>query len=194
MTTETAIPQIRTLPVTRELWNDLELLFGGRGACGGCWCMVWRLGRKEFEAGKGSQNKDRLKRLVQGGATPGVLGYVESQPVAWCAIAPRTEYSYLSRSRVLATVDDQPVWSISCLFVDRAYRRQGVSTHMISAAVDYAASQGARIVEAYPVDKPNKRSPDAFVWTGLAAAFLRAGFQEVSRRSETRPIMRYRCQ
>ncbi len=194
MTAKQSLGQLQTIPVSRESWKDLEGLFGERGACGGCWCMVWRLSRQEFEAGKGTPNRRRLKELVDGGAMPGILGYIGEQPVAWCAVAPRTDYGFLGRSRVLAPVDEEPVWSISCLFVDRAYRSRGLSTGMISAAVDFASSRGAAVVEAYPVDKPNERAADAFVWTGLASSFLKAGFQEVARRSETRPIMRCRCE
>ncbi|MBT8399031.1 MAG: GNAT family N-acetyltransferase [Rhodothermia bacterium] len=194
MSTSVSAGPLRTVPVTGDLWKDLERLFGERGACGGCWCMVWRLSHKEYEAGKGAPNKRRLKGLVDSGAMPGILGYIGGQPIAWCAVAPREDYGFLSRSRVLAPVDDEPVWSISCLFVDKSYRRQGVSTGMICAAVDFAASRCAAIVEAYPVDKPHERSADAFVWTGVAAAYRKAGFHEVMRRSETRPILRYFCE
>jgi len=44
-------------PLTSSHWDDFETLFGDRGACGGCWCMVWRLSRKDFERGKGAGNR-----------------------------------------------------------------------------------------------------------------------------------------
>ena len=91
---------------------------------------------------------------------------------------------------MLRLVDDEPVWSISCLFVARPYRRQGISVHMLEAAAEFAAKQGARIVEGYPTSPYKKDAPAAFLWTGIPSAFKKAGFKEVARRSKTRPIMR----
>jgi len=108
-------------------------------------------------------------------------------------VAPRGEYVTLARSRVLAAVDDRPVWSISCLFVSRPYRGRGVSVRLIRAAVELAAGQGARIVEGYPTRPFADKAPDAFLWTGTPSAFAEAGFEEVARRSPTRPIMRCVC-
>ena len=178
-------------PLTLETWPDVEALFGPRGACGGCWCMAYRLRHADYVAGKGIRNKRRLKRLAASGRPPGVLAYHGNRPVGWCAIAPRVDYQALARSRVLAPVDDEPVWSITCFFIDKAYRRRGVSAALATAATRLARRLGARIVEAYPVD-PGKRLPDAFAWTGLPSTLRDAGFVEVARRSRARPIMRRR--
>ncbi|NOY05879.1 MAG: GNAT family N-acetyltransferase, partial [Chlorobi bacterium] len=96
----------------------------------------------------------------------------------------------LERSRVSKRVDDEPVWAIVCFFVARAHRRQGISVRLLDAAVEYAFSRGAEIVEGYPVEPKKPSVPDAFAWQGLADVFSRAGFIEVARRSETRPVMR----
>lgn len=178
-------------PLTRERWPDLVRLFGERGACGGCWCMWWRLSRAEFMKQKGDGNKAAFKQIVTSGAVPGILAYAQGQPVGWCAVAPREVYSFWERSRVLGRVDDQPVWSITCLFVARPFRRAGVSVALLKAAVAHAEEQGATIVEGYPVEPRKDKMPDAFAWTGLASAFRHAGFREVARRSTTRPIMRF---
>jgi GNAT superfamily N-acetyltransferase len=176
-------------PLTPDRWNDLVTLFGKRGACGGCWCMAWRRTAKAYEAGKGAGNRTAFRRIVKRGAEPGVLAYADGEPVGWCAVAPRETYPRLAGSRVLAPVDDADVWSVSCLFVARPWRRRGVSEALLGAAVAHARARGARIVEGYPID-PAKSQPDAFVWTGLFSAYERAGFREVARRSPTRPIVR----
>jgi GNAT superfamily N-acetyltransferase len=176
--------------LTPKRWPDLEKLFGERGACGGCWCMAWRHRRADFEKGKGDGNKRAFRKLVAGNARPGILAYDGNEPIGWCALAPRKVYSYLERSRVLAPVDDQSVWSITCLFVARPYRRQGVSVRLLKAAADLARKKGAKIVEGYPVEPYSRAMPAAFAWTGLVSAFQKAGFKEVLRRSKTRPIMR----
>src|SRR5688572_31149129 len=88
-------------PLITDRWSDLEALFGERGGCGGCWCMTWRLPRAEYEAGKGAGNRAALEKLVRAGPPPGILAYAQTGPIAWCAVAPRAEYDYLARSRVL---------------------------------------------------------------------------------------------
>jgi GNAT superfamily N-acetyltransferase len=178
-------------PLTPDRWPDLERLFGARGACGGCWCMYWRLARPEFEKGKGDGNRRALKKIVDSGDPPGLLGYDGGQPIAWVALAPREQFSALARSRILKPVDARPVWSIVCLFVARPWRRKGVTARMIAAARDWARRQGADIVEGYPVEPQQGVMPDVFAFTGLASAFRKAGFVEVARRSPTRPVMRW---
>ncbi len=178
-------------PLNRQRWADFEALFGERGACGGCWCMFWRLTRSEFETQKGERNRKAMKTLVDAGKIPGILAYAQKKPVAWCSVAPRRDFSALERSRVLKKIDDQPVWSVTCFFIDRGWRKKGLSVRLLRAAVEYVAEQGGRIVEGYPVEPKKAKTADVFVWTGLASTFLKAGFVECTRRSATRPIMRY---
>ncbi len=185
-----APPSLVFRPLTPSRWPDLASLFGPRGACAGCWCMYWRRRRSEFEAGKGPGNRAAFRRIVRAGEVPGVLGYDGRDPVAWCAVAPRAAYPVLANSRILRPVDDAPVWSITCLFVHRDYRRGGATVPLLRAAVDHVRARGGRTVEGYPI-KPKKGDiPAVFAWTGLASAFRKAGFKEVARRSATRPIMR----
>jgi GNAT superfamily N-acetyltransferase len=188
-----AVEDFRWRPVTADRWDDLAALFGARGACAGCWCMYWRLPAGAWEAGKGESNRRALQTLVAADDRPGILGYLGGEPVAWCAVAPRDVYPRLARSRVLKPVDQTPVWSISCLFVRKDRRRQGLSVRMLEAAVGFAGERGATVVEGYPYEPTAERAPDAFVWTGLASAYRTAGFTEVARRSPTRPIMRRTC-
>ena len=183
--------RIQFHPVTKKRWADFETLFGERGACGGCWCMLWRLTRKEFENQKGAGNRKAMKAIIEAGKTPGILAFSRNEPVAWCSVAPREHFPALGRSRILKPVDDSPVWSISCLFVDKRFLRKGLSKQMIKEAVDYVKKKKGSIVEAYPVEPKKDKMPDVFAWTGLASAFVKAGFVECARRSETRPIMRF---
>ncbi len=178
-------------PLTPDRWADLERLFGPRGACGGCWCMWWRLSHSDYERKKGAANKRAFKKLVRSGAEPGLIAYREAQPVGWCSVRPREEYPRLARSRILKPVDDRPVWSVVCLYVVKELRRTGISTELLRSAVDHARKNGARIVEGYPVEPRQPDMADVFAACGTASAFRKAGFREVARRSETRPIMRF---
>ena len=183
--------QLTFLPLTQERWSDFRTLFGERGACGGCWCMFWRLKRAEFEHGKGSGNKKAMKAIVDSGEVPGILAFYEAKPVGWCSVAPREKFSALERSRILKRIDDLHVWSITCFFIEKHHREKGMSIQLLKAAVEYVKRRGGKILEAYPVEPKKERVPAAFVWTGLASAFIKAGCVECERRSETRPIMRY---
>jgi GNAT superfamily N-acetyltransferase len=176
-------------PATPARWPDIVTLFGPRGACAGCWCMWPRLEAAAFRRGSGDGNRRALQRLVRSRSEPGLIAYAAGEPVAWVALAPRSDYPRLERSRVLAAVDDRPVWSVVCFFVRRDWRGRGLTTELLRGAARYAAAHGARWLEGYPTDVP-KRTGDAFVWTGLASSFERAGFHEVARRSKSRPIMR----
>jgi GNAT superfamily N-acetyltransferase len=159
--------------------------------------MYWRAPRGVFEKQKGAGNKRAFKRIVRqgrahhGGQAPGLLAYAEGKPVGWCAVEPREAFVKLESSRLLARVDEQPVWSVVCFFIAREFRNRKVSVGLLKAAVEHAQKHGARIVEGYPVEPKRGKMPDVFAWTGIAAAFRKAGFKEVARRSETRPIMRY---
>jgi GNAT superfamily N-acetyltransferase len=178
-------------PLVVERWTDFEKLFGNRGACGGCWCMWWRLKRSEFERQKGEGNRKAMKKIVDSGEVPGLLAYASGQAVAWCAVAPRETYPLLERSRTLKRVDDKPVWSIVCFFVAKPFRGKGITLKLLRAAIEYVGKQGGRIVEGYPVEPKGGRMPEAFAYTGLVSTFRRVGFVEVARGSERRPIMRY---
>jgi GNAT superfamily N-acetyltransferase len=178
-------------PVTPDRWRDLEKFFGERGACGGCWCMYWRLKRSEFDQKRGAGTKRTLKKLVTSGQAPGILAYVDGEPVGWCSVGPRDDFSTLERSRVLKRVDEEPVWSVVCFFVAKPFRRKGVTVRLLQAAIEYARERGARIVEGYPIEPKKGEVPPIFAYTGLVSAFRKAGFTEVLRRTETRPIMRY---
>jgi GNAT superfamily N-acetyltransferase len=191
-------------PVTLNEWPDMQRLFGPNGANGGCWCMWWRIKRSEFDSNHGELNRRAMEAIIRSGRVPGLLAYLQGEPIGWCSVAPREEFPVLDRSPVLKRVDDQPVWSIVCFYIHRNYRRRGLNRLLIEAAVDYARSQGAAIVEAYPVDPDTCRVNvgEAFTglidtfrkaeaFTGLIDTFRKTGFEEVARRSARRAVLRY---
>jgi len=176
-------------PLTPSRWKDLVELFGrpGGSIVRGCWCMHYRkTGPGEWSP---EANKRAMKALIDGGTVPGLIGYRDGRPIAWISLGPREEYLRLARSPVMKPIDDRPAWSIVCSFVDAKERGQGVAEAMLTAAINYARSQGATLLEAYPVDKPHPSHPD-FMWFGARRMYDRAGFKEVARRKPTRPMMR----
>jgi len=178
-------------PLTPERWVDFEHLFGSRGAYGGCWCMWWRLTRREFEAQQGEGNRLAMKAIVDAGEVPGILAYAGEEPVGWCSVAPRERFASLERSRVLKRLDDEAVWSLVCFFVAKGWRGRGVAEQLIHGAVAYVRQQGGRIVEAYPTVPRATTLPPVSSYMGIPAMFERVGFVECARPSKARMVMRY---
>lgn len=153
--------------------------------------MWYRLPRKDYEAGKGAKNQERLSRLVHEGKPTGLIAYEGEQPVAWCSVAPRAQYLRLRRSRAMQAADDRPLWTIMCLFVAPSHRRQGLTVRLLNEAARWALSQGAPGVEAFPVVPKRPDMPPVFASQGLLTAYLEAGFKEVERRSDGRAVVRW---
>jgi len=178
-------------PLTKENWKNFERLFGEKGACAGCWCMYWRMRRKEYDALRGLGTKRKMKNLVNKGTVPGILAYDKDEAVGWCSVAPRVDFPVLENSRVLKKIDDKPVWSVVCFFIKKNYRKQGLSVELLNGAKKFVKISKGKIIEGYPVEPKSGKTADVFAWTGLSSAYKKAGFEEVARRSETRPIMRF---
>ncbi len=181
-------------PLTKERWPDLVELFERPGAsvARGCWCMYYRRsGAHDPPPGvtRAQANRRDLKALVDRGVVPGLLGYEGGRPVGWVSLGPRADYAKLARSPVMKPVDDKPVWSIVCFFVDAQARHRGVADALLAGATAWARAQGATPLEAYPWDPRAEKSDDS-LWFGTKPMFERAGFVEVARRKPARPVMR----
>lgn len=174
-------------PVTRERLGDLARFSERHGKFRYCSCMRWRMPSAQYSRSTKEERIAALDELVEEETPVGVLAYRDGEPIGWVSVAPRETYGALERYRALARVDGAPVWSVTCFFVDRSARRQGVTLGLLNAAVAYARSQGAQIIEGYPV------APDARLYTymGAPATFLRAGFVDVTPPGRDRMVMRY---
>jgi GNAT superfamily N-acetyltransferase len=172
--------------LTPDDWPALERLFGARGACGGCWCMFWRAryGGARFEADKGAVNRRKFRELVRTGRAQGCLAFRGGEPVGWVSVGPRESFPYFERSRALAPLPAEGVWSVTCFFVRTGERGAGVASALLDAAVELARAQGAQVIEGYPISvRRGARAAAAFAWTGVPALFERAAFRRVEHPS-----------
>ncbi|HEU4789054.1 MAG TPA: GNAT family N-acetyltransferase [Flavobacterium sp.] len=186
------LDQLTFEPLSKDNWGKFVQLFGNKGACGNCWCMSFRLKKSDFDEGKiNDGNKTAMKELIWSDKPTGILGFYEGQPIAWCAFAPREDFLKLENSRVHKRIDNKAVWSIPCFFIDKNFRRQGVSVELLKAVIKYAQHEKIEIIEAYPTTPTQEKLPDAFAWIGLYKSFDRAGFTIVDRTSKNRPMVRY---
>jgi GNAT superfamily N-acetyltransferase len=181
-------------PVHPDDWGGLADFFGPNGAYANCWCTWWRRTAAQFDVGcrnGGAGNREVLERLTVEGAVPGMVAYAEDGgPVGWVSVAPRPQFGRVLRSPALRPrptdngddppPDDGGVWAVVCFWVPRGHRRHGVGAGLLDAAVDWARSSGAQLLEGYPVDPGAEgRAPSADLFTGTVGMFLRAGFEEV---------------
>jgi GNAT superfamily N-acetyltransferase len=181
------LTKLTTRPLTANLWPALQDLFGANGACSGCWCMYWRIG-SAYRKQSTKKNKAAFREIVKKGPPPGLLAFDGDLAVGWCQLTPRDALPWLDRAWRLRRVDDVPVWSISCFYVRKGYRKRNVTSALIAASIKAAKCAGAAALEAYPLDAELTPSASS---TGYASTFARAGFRIVARYTPPRPIMRH---
>jgi len=167
-------------PVTADRWSDLEQLFEGRGGPHYCWCTRWRTVEASGEKPDKAEKKAAIKKRVNTGIPVGILAYLDHKPIAWCSVAPRETYHQLGGDETKTEV-----WSVVCFFVSRAFRNTGISGRLLAAAIDYAKQNGARYVEAYPVDPG---SP-AYRFMGFRPVFERLNFEFIGKIGKRRNLM-----
>jgi GNAT superfamily N-acetyltransferase len=186
---------LEVLPLTPERFADLAALFEEGGDPRGCWCVYFRFRGRDWTNSTASANRAALEALTGRERAPGLVGYRGDRAVGWVSLGPREDYERLAYSKILAPIDDAPVWSIVCFVVSRTVRGQGLAAELLAAAIDHARSHGATIVEGYPVDPGRGRIPAANAYHGTLAMFERSGFTVVERRqwnatTPIRPIVR----
>jgi GNAT superfamily N-acetyltransferase len=179
--------KLKIRPLTPDVWPAIVDLFSDSAICLRCWCMYFRTG-PAYRTTPSADNKAAFRRVVQAGPPPGLVAFDGPLAVGWCQLTPRAALPQLAREWRLKTVDDQPVWAISCLYVRKSHRRSGVSTALIDAALKAAKRANAPALEAYPFDRDLSPSSTS---TGFASTFARLGFKTVARHIPARPIMRH---
>ena len=186
---------ISVVPADEAGWDDLQAIFGPRGASAGCFCQRYKLAPGEaFRKFPAAERARRLREQACTAPTSGLVAYLDGEPAGWCAVEPRPNYAGLVRvSRVpWAGRDedrtDESVWAVTCLLTRKQYRRRGVSRALAAAAVEHARSHGARALEAYPMTTTDALLEE--LHPGLYDVYAAAGFTEVSRPSVRRAVMR----
>ncbi len=175
-------------PLTPDRLPDLASLFEQGGDPKWCWCAYFRIRGFDFSSGGKARHRSVMEAAVaetaDEGRAPGLVAYDGTEAVGWISIGPREDYERLAHSKVLAPLDDKPVWSIVCFVVGRQSRGRGVARALLDAGVDYARDHGATTLEAYPVDIPaGERIPAGDAFRGTLAMFERAAFKVVERRA-----------
>lgn len=182
-------------PLTPDLWPAFEDLFGKQGACYGCWCTHFRLRPAVRRENDKQSNKDHIRARIEAGPPPGLLAFDGDKAVGWMQIGPRAdvpEWNNAGRASAPLEPDDgadQGVWAISCFFIRNAARGRGLSHRMVAAGIAFARQNGARLLEACPIDQ-SKDSRSIGLFVGSTRVFEKAGFARVAERKAGRPLVR----
>jgi GNAT superfamily N-acetyltransferase len=162
-------------------FDDMATMLGPKNPQSSvCWCLSWRLSSKENRQLVGPARAEKVRELCERQVAPGVLAYLDGEPVGWAGIAPRSELHPIENSRRIPRIDDLPVWSLWCIRVRPGYRKQGVTEALIEGAADYARASGAPVVESYPVDNNGARVDQTMAFVGTRTMFERAGFTKAA--------------
>ena len=178
-------------PAGVEDWPTISALFGAKGACGGCWCMYWRVerGGRLWDETRGEPARRRLHTLLTTGAVHAILAFDRDMPVGWACVGPYNDFPRLQRVRALERDRPHGIWSVVCFYVSPRYRHQGIATNLLVKACDLAFVHGATAVEGYPINVHGDRQmPGAFAWTGVPAIFSRAGFTRLDNPFHSRSV------
>lgn len=178
--------ELDVFPLTPDRFADLATLFEQGGDPKWCWCTYFRIRGQSWANSTPTSNRAFLSNLGERDPAehpaPGLVGYLDGRTVGWISLGPREDYDRLAYSKLLAPIDDRPVWSIVCFVVSRTHRRKGVAAGMLRAAIAYARQRGARTLEAYPVDTAGGRIASASAFHGTLSMFEAADFEVVTRR------------
>jgi GNAT superfamily N-acetyltransferase len=182
-------------PLTPDRFDDLAALFEEGGDPKWCWCTYFRTRGRDWTNSTPAGNRAELAALAERDIAPGLVALDSDRAIGWVSLGPRPDYERLAHSKLLAPIDETPVWSVVCFVVSRQWRRQGIADRLLAAAIDYARDHGATLLEGYPVDTSAGRIPAASAYHGTLRMFERAGFEVIERRrwsatSPVRPIVR----
>ncbi|PWC06697.1 GNAT family N-acetyltransferase [Mycetocola zhujimingii] len=189
-------PGIRVISAADAAWHDVQAVFGTRGDPSSCWCQYFKMDNAEWKTASRETCEPLLERQVQELDTPpGLIAYLGSEPVGWCAVEPRTNYPRLSRGKVVQAstepTDDPTVWAVTCFVVRVGFRKRGIATALLAAAAGHARAHGARVLEGYPVDPVARdKVSSADLYYGVVSQFAANGFTEVARPTPSRALMR----
>jgi GNAT superfamily N-acetyltransferase len=174
-----------------ETWPDFDLMFQKHKGCGGCWCAYHLCSNAAFEHLKREERRAIHQKLVTSGTATGLICYLDGIPVGWCQFGPADIFEHTNRKRTYRSFDKtnllKPDWRITCVFVDKSYRGQGLAKRVLAEAVSTIKNLGGGVTEAFPLVIPGKKIPE---YTGSVEMYQAEGFEEVTKLGKYIVLMR----
>mgnify|MGYP001031278936 CR=1 FL=1 len=184
-TTVAGMSTITIEPATAERFDDAQHALTGGGDGASCQCQWWMLRNKDWQSTSRAERTEMLRTEVEAAPSPALIAYVDGEAAGWVRVGPRTAQTRLAHTRTFAASphpwDDPDVWAVTCFVVRREFRGRGLNHTLLDAAIIHARTNGARVIEAYPIDVPASKRPTNDLYIGVLSVFLAAGFEEVAR-------------
>jgi len=163
------------------------------GVFGGCWCTWFHRPAGDAPGveglGEGYDSNRQIKAsLVCEGRSRAALVFDDEEVVAWCQFGTPSELPNIyHRKQYLEMIERLPDFRITCIFVDKRYRRRGLSAVALQGALDLIAAAGGGVVEGYPHDTKGARQ--SVLYSGTRSLFERAGFSYVGPKGTKNTVM-----
>ncbi|WP_334152058.1 GNAT family N-acetyltransferase [Microbacterium sp.] len=185
---------ITTEVATTARWDDVQHALTGGGDGASCQCIWPMLSNKDWNETTTPQRTELFREEIAEGPPPGIIAYVDGDAAGWIRIGPRTKQARLPRTRIIAAattepLDDESVWAVTCFVVRREHRGAGLNHALLDAAIDYARSSGARLIEGYPVDTGGEKQRTNELFHGTLGTFLAAGFESQAQMKPGRTLV-----
>jgi len=169
-------------PLSSATWPAFaRLVEKHHGIFGGCWCISFHL-----EPGENKRMAGRYRELketrVRTGRAHAALVFDGSEAVGWCQFGPTAELPNIrSRKEYERGLKQAPDWRITCFFIDRERRGEGIASLALQEALRYIGQAGGGTVEGYPEDYTGERTSNSFLCSGTLGMFQKAGFQKARK-------------
>ena len=189
-----SMPSLTTTLAGPRQWRDVQHALTGGGDGRSCQCCWPIMTSAQWQGSSVGERKRLLHQEIRSGPAPGIVCYANGEAVGWVRVGPRPSQHRLANMRVVKqgsreSADDASVWAITCFSVRREARGMGVTKVLLGAAIDYASTSGARVLEAYPFDNRGTRIPSNELFVGALTTFLHAGFNIVSHPTAKRAVV-----
>jgi GNAT superfamily N-acetyltransferase len=178
-------------PLDTETWDAFARLcekHNGMGF-GGCWCTWFHPGHGHgYDVEPGRPYKERM---VREGRAHAALVFDGDVAVGWCQFGTPAELpSIYHRKEYEAGLVSLPDYRLTCIFVDRNHRREGLAAVAVEGALDLIARAGGGVVEAYPHDTAGKKVSSSFLYDGTRSMFEKLGFEYERPKGKSNCVMR----
>jgi GNAT superfamily N-acetyltransferase len=176
--------------LSKKTWPDFERLFSQKNGWDFCWCMYFHRSRSSpgserlRRAERSVRNRRDKRELVERGRSHGILVYAQGEPIGWCQYGPREELPHIDDSRhyrgLAPQGETKKLWRITCFVVDKRYRRRGVASVALKAALEAIRKKGGGLVEAYPIIQWRPGTFGNQSTNGTATMFEKQGFKTIA--------------
>jgi hypothetical protein len=177
-------------PLDASTWDAyVRLMERHNGVFGGCWCTHFHTmhAEKTFDA---DDNRALKERLVKEGRAHAALVFDGDEAIAWAQFGSPAELPNIQHRKEYEAVGDPPPdYRITCIFVDKKNRRNGVTAAALTGAVELIARAGGGVVEGYPHDTDDGRKVSV-LYNATRSLYERAGFDYVRPKGLRNCVMR----